>query len=124
MEIDQARLGNLVVLRPSGRLDNLTNPQFQAELLRLATAATADIVIDLAAVDYMSSGGLRALGAAAKQVRAGRRIAVTGLHALVLEVFSIAHFEQVIPVFASLDEARLAWAAPNRPDARDGGGRK
>ena len=115
----ESRLGNLVVLRPSGRLDNLTSAEFQAKLLQLTAAATGDLVIDLAKVEYISSGGLRALGATSKQMPGGRRMAVCGLHALVLEVFSIAHFEQVIPVFASLDEARLAWAEPNRSDERD-----
>ena len=120
MEIDESRLDNLIVLRPAGRIDNVTAPEFQTRLLRAAAAGTADVVIDLAAVDYISSGGLRALGSGTKQMPAGRRIAVCGLHALVLDVFSIAHFEQVLPVFASLDEARLAWAAPNRPHHRGG----
>lgn len=120
MEIDESRVDNLIVLRPSGRIDNLAAAEFQTRLLRLTTDGAAEIVIDLSAVDYMSSGGLRALGAAKKQIRGDRRIAVCGLHALVLDVFSIAHFEQVIPVFASLDDARLAWAEPNRSDRRDG----
>jgi anti-sigma B factor antagonist len=114
VEIDESRLDNLIVLRPAGRLDNVTAPEFQTRLLRLTSGGTADVVIDLAAVEYMSSGGLRALGAAAKQLPAGRRIAVCGLHALVLDVFSIAHFEQVLPVFAGLDDARRAWAEPKR----------
>ena len=121
MEIGESRLGNLIVLQPSGRLDNLTSPEFQARLLQLTAATTGDVVIDLAAVDYMSSGGLRALGQASRQMTADRRIGVCGLHALVLEVFSIAHFEHVIPVFASLDDARLAWAEPNRSESPDGG---
>lgn len=121
MEIGESRLDNLIVLRPSGRLDNLTAAEFQTRLLRLTAGGTADVVIDLTAVGYMSSGGLRALGAAAKQMPAGRRIAVCGLHALVLDVFSIAHFEHVLPVFANLDDARQAWAAPKRPQQRDGG---
>jgi anti-sigma B factor antagonist len=121
LKIDEARLDNLIVLRPAGRLDNQTAPEFQAKLLGVTAGDTADVVIDLAAVEYISSGGLRALGTAAKQMRAGRRIAVCGLHALVLDVFSIAHFEQVLPIFANLDDARLAWAEPPRSRPRDGG---
>lgn len=118
MEIGESHLDNLIVLRPVGRLDNQNAPEFQKRLLQLSAGGTADIVIDLAAVEYMSSGGLRALGAAAKQIPAGRRIAVCGLHALVLDVFSIAHFEQLIPVFASADDARQAWAEPKRSGQR------
>lgn len=118
VELGESRLDNLIVLRPAGRLDNVTAPQFQTRLLQLLASGTADLVIDLTTVDYMSSGGLRALGVAAKQTPAGRRIAVCGLHALVLDVFSIAHFEQLIPVFASADDARQAWAEPKRSGQR------
>ena len=109
MEIGESRIDNLIVLRPAGRLDNLTAPHLQTRLLQLMSDGTADVVVDLTAVGYMSSGGLRALGAAAKRTPAGRRLAVCGLHALVLDVFSIAHFEKLIPVFANLDDARQAW---------------
>ncbi len=122
MEIGELRLGNIIVLRPVGRIDNETSSEFQARLVQLTAAATADVVVDLDAVEYMSSGGLRALVVAAKQKRAGRRVAVAGLHALVQEVLSIAHIEQVIPVFVSLEEAQLAWAGPNRSDERGGSG--
>lgn len=120
MEIGESRLDNLIVLRPVGRLDNVSAPEFQTRLVRVAAGGAADVLIDLAAVEYMSSGGLRALGAASKQMPAGRRIAVCGLHALVLDVFTIAHFEQLIPVFASLIEARQAWTEPKRSGRRDG----
>ena len=121
MELGESRFDNLIVLRPVGRLDNQSAPEFQARLLQ-RTSGTADIVIDLGAVDYLSSGGLRALGAGAKQMSAGRRIAVCGLHALVLDVFSIAHFEQLIPVFANLDDVRRAFADPKRTGRRGSGG--
>jgi anti-sigma B factor antagonist len=120
VEIDEARLDNLIVLRPAGRIDNVTAPEFQARLLQLTVGGTMDLVIDLSAVEYMSSGGLRALGAASKQLPDDRRIAVCGLRALVLDVFSIAHFEQVVAVFASLDEARRAWIEADRSRRRDG----
>ena len=120
MEIGESRLDNLIVLRPVGRLDNQTAPEFQSRLLQLTDGKT-DVLIDLAAVDYMSSGGLRALGAGAKQVPAGGRIAVCGLHAIVLDVFSIAHFEQLIPVFANFDEAQRAWAEPKHSERRGRG---
>jgi anti-anti-sigma factor len=120
VEIGESRFGNVLVLRPVGRLDNLTSPEFQARLLQLATGAQADVIIDLAAVEYMSSGGLRSLVMAARQKPANHRIAVVGLHALVQEIFSIAHIEEVVPVFATLDEARLALAEPSRSDGQAG----
>lgn len=117
MQIDESRLDRLIVLRPVGRLDNVTSADFQARLLHVI--ASADVIIDLGSVEYISSGGLRALMMAAKQ-RPTHRIGVAGMHPLVQEVFAISHFEQLIPVFASIEEARQAWA---EPPASDRGGR-
>ena len=111
MQIDVVRLGDLIVLRPVGRLDNATSAEFQARLLQEVMSGAADLIVDLAAVEYISSGGLRALITAAKQKPVDRRMAVTGLHAIVQEVFHIAHCEELIPAFASLDEVRRAWAS-------------
>ena len=115
MQIDVVRLGDLIVLRPVGRLDNATSAEFQArllqEVLQEVMSGAADLIVDLAAVEYISSGGLRALITAAKQKPVDRRMAVTGLHAIVQEVFHIAHCEELIPAFGSLDEVRRAWAS-------------
>ncbi len=113
MEIDESPLGNFIVLRPVGRLDNATSDAFQARLLQAATTRAADIIVDFGAVEYITSGGLRALMMAAKQKPANRRIGVVGLHAIVQEIFAIAHFEQVIPIFATIDDVRRAWAEPS-----------
>lgn len=113
MEIKESRLDSLLVLRPNGRLDNLTSAEFQVKLLQLTGAATADVIIDLGGVEYISSGGLRVLMMAARQKPADHRVGVAGVHHLVQEVFAIAHFEQVIPVFSSLEEARRAWGGPD-----------
>ncbi len=115
MEIDEFPLGKFLVLRPVGRLDNSTSAEFQAKLLQ--AAEKADSIVDLAAVDYISSGGLRALMTAARNKPTNRRIAVAALHATVLEVFTIAHFEQVLPIFATIEEARRAWE-PQRQGGR------
>ncbi|MGE5270813.1 MAG: STAS domain-containing protein [Thiohalocapsa sp.] len=114
MEIQESHLDSLLVLRPKGRLDNLTSAEFQVKLLQLTSATTADVIIDLADVEYISSGGLRALAMAARQKPADHRVGVARVHHLVQEIFAIAHFEQVMPVFGSLEEARRAWGGPER----------
>ncbi len=109
MEIGESRIGNLLVLRPQGRLDNVTSAEFQPILLHAVTAGAADIVIDLSAVEYISSAGLRVLMTASKMKARGRRLAVAGLHGIVREVFSISRFDHVIPVFGSVEEAAAEW---------------
>lgn len=116
MEIGESRLGKFIVLRPVGRLDNATSAEFQARLLQTVNAGAGDVIVDLAAVAYISSGGLRALMMAAKQKPANRRIAVAALHPVVREIFAIARFHHGVPVFGSIDEAALAWDEPSQPE--------
>jgi anti-anti-sigma factor len=117
MEISERRLGSLVVLRPEGRIDNTTCAEFQARLLAVVNEGTGDIVVDFAAVDYISSVGLRALMTAARLKGKERRLAATGLNAVVQEVFTISRFHHIVPVVGSVEEAARAWEAP--PQARE-----
>jgi anti-anti-sigma factor len=116
MEISERRIGSLVVLRPEGRIDNTTCAEFQARLLAVVDEGTGDIVVDFSAVDYISSVGLRALMTAARLKTKERRLAATGLNAVVQEVFTISRFHHIVPVLGSVEEAR-AWEAP--PQARE-----
>jgi len=120
VEIDEAPLGGFIVLRPVGRVDNAASGEFQERLLQTATAGVADVIVDFAAVEYISSGGLRALVLAARQKTTARRLAVVGLHALVQEIYAIAHFEQVIPIFATVEEVARAWSEPGSGDTIGG----
>jgi anti-anti-sigma factor len=111
MEIGESHLGGIVVLHPQGRIDGISAPDFQARLLRTVQAGGEGVVVDMAAVDYISSAGLRALMAAARQ-RKETRLAVASLSPVVQEIFTIARFRHVLPIFGSPDEAAAAWGAP------------
>jgi anti-anti-sigma factor len=115
VEIGESRIGGCLVLRPVGRLDNATSTEFQPRLLQAVTAGAADVIIDLGAVEYVSSAGLRTLMTASKMKPRGRRLAVTGLRALVEEVFAISRFHHVIAVFGSVDEAVAEWQRVGDP---------
>jgi anti-anti-sigma factor len=123
VQIDESIVGDFLVLRPAGRLDNATSPDFQARLLS-AVAGPCDVIIDFTGIEYISSGGLRALILAAKQKPANRHIAVAGLRPVVQEIFAIAHFQDVVlPIFATVEEARQNLGGPSRPDKpRSAGG--
>ena len=105
MEISKQRLGGLIVLRPKGRIDNATSAEFQAQLLAEINAESGDIVIDFAAVEYISSAGLRALMTAARMKAKERRLAATGLNAVVQEIFTISRFHLVFACFDTVREA-------------------
>jgi anti-anti-sigma factor len=117
VEIGEARQDGMLVLRPVGRIDNLTSAAFQDRLLVAARAGAADVVVDFAAVEYISSAGLRALMAASKLKPKERRIVVASLNSVVGEIFAISRFSEVIPVFENVDAAIGAGADAARSPA-------
>jgi anti-anti-sigma factor len=117
VDIGERRQANILVLAPVGRIDNLTSAEFQARLLAAVTSSSADVVVDLSRIEYISSAGLRALMTASRQKPKERRLAVARLNAVVREIFTISRFSHVVPVFATIEEASTAWRAPPRPAA-------
>jgi anti-anti-sigma factor len=108
VEIGEQREDGILVLRPVGRLNNDTSPDFQARLLAWVDSNDA-VVIDFASVEYISSAGLRALMMASRRAKArGGRIAVAALSPLVNEVFTISRFDQVVQVFETTADACAA----------------
>ena len=114
MEISERRLGSVIVLRPGGRIDNATSAEFQARLLAVIKSEIGDIVVDFSDVEYISSAGLRALMTAARSKDKERRLAATGLNAVVQEIFTISRFHHVVPVLGSVEEAARARVAPSQ----------
>jgi anti-anti-sigma factor len=114
VEIGERRYGDVLVLRPVGRIDNLTSAEFQGRLLGAATSGSDDILVDLAEVDYISSAGLRALMVASRTKPKELRLAVANLNEVVQEIFEISRFSQIIPIFATAEEAVTAWEAAPR----------
>ena len=116
MDIGERRQANILVLAPVGRIDNLTSAGFQARLLAAVTSSSVDVVVDLSAVEYISSAGLRALMTASRQKPKDRRLSVACLQTIVREIFTISRFSHVVPVFATVEEASAAWQAPPQPE--------
>ena len=109
MEIGERHDGDILILRPVGRIDNETSPDFQNRLLGSLTTAGAAVLVDFSAVDYISSAGLRALMMGSKQSKAAKgRLAVAALGPIVKEIFEISRFSLVVDVFETPEDALAA----------------
>jgi anti-anti-sigma factor len=97
------------IVKASGRLDFEASTGFQKELEQAITAASArkaGVVIDCAALDYVSSAGLRVFLVAARAAKsAGVGFAVCSLTSAVKEVFEISGFGRIIDVLPDLSGA-------------------
>jgi anti-anti-sigma factor len=115
MELAPARFADTILLVPTGRIDHETAEPFRVALLTHLGACApggGHVVLDLGAVEYIASAGLRALMLAAREAKTkGTSLVVAGLQPVVKEIFEITRFGLVLDVFASVPEALRAVSA-------------
>ena len=120
MELLTSRQGVALVVTPRGRIDHASAEAFKVALgPHLAGSGPGrPLVLDLSAVDYIASIGLRVLMLASRQARAqGGSIAIAALQPLVREIFEISKFTLVFPCFPTVAEALAHVGAGAQPGA-------
>jgi anti-sigma B factor antagonist len=122
MNLAARRIGNTIVLSPSGRLDHAAADGFKDALLaQMGTCVAGQdmLVLDLSGVPYIASAGLRALMIASKQAKAqGGTLVVAALQPVVKEIFDISRFTLVLNTYPSVRDA-LAAISPSALQAFD-----
>jgi len=114
VRVTEERLADRVVrVTVEGRLDAVTVPAFEQTLQRLLADGQIRLVVDLGAVNYISSSGLRALLTARRQARArGGEVLLCQLHPRVREIFEMVGFLSVFGVYTTCQEAAGAFPPP------------
>jgi anti-sigma B factor antagonist len=106
MQVEMDREQEVLVLRPTGRLDATHGPTLEQAVQSVLDEGTSRFVIDMAGVPYISSAGLGVLLKSAKGARAqGGRIVLSGLADSVNNVFEISGFLTLFVVHATCAEA-------------------
>jgi anti-anti-sigma factor len=121
MRITERTYGDALVLSPAGRLDHDSCDAFEAALKPFVDGAGAGkpIVLDLSALDYVSSAGLRLLMLAGKQAKSqGGRVMIAAMQPLVAEIFHISRFTMLFEIYPGVREA-LDAASPASAAAFD-----
>ena len=99
MNITDQTIDGAAVVHLEGNLDTTTAPEVMAHFYELIEGGTTTLVIDFAAVDFVSSAGLRVLLATAKKLRPDGTLRLHGLNDAVREVFDVSGFSTIIPIF-------------------------
>jgi anti-anti-sigma factor len=104
MKIDRTTHDGVTVVALSGRIDTTTSPALEDAVRPLVDrGTTADLLVDLGGVEYISSAGLRVLLVLAKRMReANGRLVLCGMGQPVHQVFQLAGF---LPLF-TIDTSR------------------
>lgn len=105
MEIERLDDGDSTTLRLKGRLDSFWADSFDAELSKAVREGGRTLRVDMAAVEYVSSAGLRVFVKASRQLDAvGGRVQIVNPSGPVMEVLRITGFDRLVAVAAAAPE--------------------
>jgi anti-anti-sigma factor len=106
MTIEVNRSGEVVIVKPVGRLDAASAPEFDQECQAHVKAGCKTMIADLSELTYVSSLGLRSFVSAGKELQArGGGLMVSGMKGMVKEVFTITQLISVFAVYDSVESA-------------------
>jgi anti-anti-sigma factor len=117
IEIQQEAHGATRLLVLSGRLDTETAVDVELALQDLLDAGQRHFLLDLTGIGYVSSAGLRVLLGLAKQLDGGKgSVRLCGLSPAVRQVFDVAGFSKLFPIFPDRAAALGGQAVRERPE--------
>ena len=81
----------------TGRLDTTTAPQLESEL-KASVEGVETLILDFAALDYLSSAGLRVLLAAQKIMNKQGKMIVKNVNETIAEIFEVTGFCDILTI--------------------------
>ena len=101
----------IAIVAISGSVDGLTAETLLSTLPAHVEDGHTRLVVDLAAVEYTSSAGLRALLATVKEARRrGGDLRLAQINPNVRKVLELSGFVTILKIFAEVDEAVESYA--------------
>jgi len=99
MEITTKKSNDVLVVGIGGRLDTITAPEFEKNIMELISPENKKIVLDCAKLSYISSSGLRVILMTLKKVKAnGGNLVICSLQESIKEVFNICGFTSLLTI--------------------------
>ena len=112
MEMTTERRAGVLSLGVQGRIDGDSVADFEAAIEVAIEAEDRAVVLDLGALDYLSSAGLRAILLIARTLwKQDGYFALCSVAEPVREVFEISGFDKIIAIHPSPDPALAAARA-------------
>jgi anti-anti-sigma factor len=112
MKVSVTQEGSVTVVAMEGKIDTDTCDEVESALLAEIDKGAKRMVIDLAAVNYISSAGLRSVLIAGKKIKALHgRMAFCDLQPPILDVFEASGFTTILTVCETRNQAIAACQA-------------
>ena len=107
MKIEKKQENEATVVSVKGRMDAVSSPEFEKEMTVLLAEGNNVLILDLVALDYISSAGLRVILTITKKLKEkDGKLFIAGIKGMVKEVFEISGFRSVIPIVDSVESCR------------------
>ena len=97
MTIEKTLNGTELTIAITGRLDTTTAPQLEAEF-KQNIAGVEKLVLDFAALEYLSSAGLRVLLAAQKVMNKQGEMIIKNVNETINEIFEVTGFVDILTI--------------------------
>ncbi len=97
LNIEKKSDNGKVVLTLEGRLDTITSPDLEQELMTIIPE-TKELVLDFEKLDYLSSAGLRVLLAAQKVIAGKGAMKLIHVNEPVQGVFEVTGFADILTI--------------------------
>ena len=97
LNIEKKTNGAELTVALTGRLDTTTAPELEKELKASLDSVTT-LVIDMTALDYISSAGLRVLLSAQKTMNKQGEMKVVHVNETIMEIFEVTGFSDILTI--------------------------
>ncbi len=97
MTINKTLNASELTVTLEGRLDTTTAPQLETELKGSLDGVTA-LVLDFAALEYISSAGLRVLLSTQKVMNKQGSMVIRNVGEVIMEVFEVTGFSDILTI--------------------------
>ena len=97
MTIEKNLSGTELTVTIVGRLDTVTAPQLEAEF-KQSINGIEKLVLDFAALEYLSSAGLRVLLAAQKVMNKQGEMIIRNVNETINEIFEVTGFIDILTI--------------------------
>ena len=97
LNINKKADGGTLTVVLEGRLDTITSPELETELMNSLDGVT-ELVMDFEKLEYISSAGLRVLLSAQKTMNSQGSMKVIHVNETVMEIFEVTGFVDVLTI--------------------------
>ena len=97
MKITKTQNGNSLYIALEGRLDTNTAPELEASI-KGSIDGVEELTIDMEALDYLSSAGLRVLLGTQKIMNKQGSMRVTHVNDTIMDIFEVTGFADILTI--------------------------